>query len=99
MPAAAGLQKADQNALRLGCSGRAISTPYLARHHHRPEGLLGSPVRGLQAGTVQEGEQSVALPQKMIGQASIPARSGSNVASSDRAWLPIVPGPRLRPGR
>jgi hypothetical protein len=69
---AAGLQEADQDALRLRSSGRAISTPYLASYHHRPDGLFRSPVRGLQAGTVQEGEESVALPQKMIGQAAIP---------------------------
>jgi integrase len=69
---AAGLQKADQDALRLRPSGRAISTPYLASYHHRSDGLFRSPVRGLQAGTVQEGEESVALAQKMIGQASIP---------------------------
>ena len=82
----AALQKADQNALRLGSSGSAISTPYLARHHHRPEGLLGSPVRGLQAGTVQEGEPSVALPQKMIGQASIPQGAVATLQA------PIEPG-------
>jgi len=69
---AAGLQKADQDALRLRSSGGAISTPYLACHHHRPDGLFRSPVRGLQTGTVQEGKESVAFPQKMIGQASIP---------------------------
>jgi len=68
---AAGLQKADQNALRLGSFGRAISTPYLASHHHRPNGLFRWPVRGFQAGTVQEGEQSVALPED-DGHTSIP---------------------------
>jgi hypothetical protein len=38
---AAGLQKADQNALRLCSSGSAVSTPYLARNYHRPDGLFG----------------------------------------------------------
>lgn len=48
---AGGLQKADQNALRLCSPGVAISTPYLARRHHQSGGLFRSPVRGLQAGT------------------------------------------------
>jgi hypothetical protein len=68
---AASLQKADQNALRLCSSGSPISTPYLARDHHRTDGLFGSPVRGLQAGTVQKGKESVALAQKMIGETPV----------------------------
>jgi hypothetical protein len=72
---AAGLQKADQKALRLCSSGSPIPTPYLARHHHGRDGLFGSPVRGLQAGTVQEGEQSVALAQKMIGETPVLGRA------------------------
>jgi hypothetical protein len=35
----------------------------------------------------------------MIGQASIPQEAVTTFASSDRAWLPIVRGPRLRRGR
>ena len=48
--------------------------------------MLGSPVRGLQAGTVQEGEPSVALPQKMIGQTSIPQGAVATLQA------PIEPG-------
>jgi hypothetical protein len=69
--------------------GEPISIPYLARHHHRPDGPFRSPVRGLHAGTVREGDQSVALPQKMIGQASIPQGAVARVAMLN---APIEPG-------
>jgi hypothetical protein len=58
----AGLEKAEQNPLRVCSPWGAIAAPHLARYHHGPDSLFGSPVGGLQSGTVQEGKHRVALP-------------------------------------
>lgn len=68
---AAGLEDAEQDALRARARRRAVAAPHLARHHHGADGLLGAPVGGLQAWAVEEGEQGVALPLEMMGQAVI----------------------------
>src|SRR6266851_9971557 len=50
----ASLQNAHENALGM-CSARSsIAAPDFTSHHHRADGLFGSPVRGFQAGTTQE---------------------------------------------
>jgi hypothetical protein len=43
---ATGLEEAEQDALGAGAREGAISSPHLARNHHRADGLFGSPVGG-----------------------------------------------------
>lgn len=68
---ATGFENAEQIALGARAGRSAIAAPHLPRDHHGANRLFGAPVGGFQAGTVQEGEQRVALPPEMVGQASI----------------------------
>jgi len=67
----ASLENAEQDALGTRPGRSTVAAPHLAGDHHGANGLLGAPVGGLQAGTVQESEQCVALPAEVVGQAPI----------------------------
>lgn len=65
---AAGFEKAEQDALGVGPSRGAVAAPHLACDHHGVNRLFAAPVGGFQARAVQEGEQRIALPPKMVRQ-------------------------------
>jgi hypothetical protein len=67
---------------------------------HRPDGLFRSPVPWPPGRTVQAGEQSVAFPQKRIGQASIPQGAVATLQApiepaSNRPRAAATPGSRF----
>ncbi len=67
----AGAQHRHQDGLGRRACLCAAAAPDLAVNHRRADGLLRSPVGGVQPGMTQEGEQLTAVPGQVLGQSFI----------------------------
>lgn len=73
---ASAAQHAGQHLQRVRSLTGAVAAPVFAIDHDRAYALLGSPVRGLDAGDDEEGEQRVALDAQMFNQLAVRLAAG-----------------------